>query len=60
MSNLDLTNEEKINQDLYIVYEICREGSLYMYSKTYGVDYIFTTKQLKGVLAHLKKTWCKI
>lgn len=55
MSKWDMTNEEKINQDLYIVYEICSNGSLYMYSKNYGVDYIFTTKQLKGVLAHLKK-----
>ena len=23
--------------------------------KNYGTDYIFTTKQLKGVLAHLKR-----
>lgn len=55
MSKWDITNEERLKQDLYIVYEICLDGSKYLYSKTFGVDYIFTTKQLKGVLAHLKR-----
>ena len=52
---MSFKHDERLTQDLYIVYEICRNGDRYMYSKNYGVDYIFTTKQLRGVLAHLKR-----
>ena len=52
---MNFKHDERLTQDLYIVYEICRNGDRYMYSKNYGVDYIFTTKQLRGVLAHLKR-----
>ena len=52
---MSFKHDERLTQDLYIVYEICRNGDRYMYSKNYGTDYIFTTKQLKGVLAHLKR-----
>ena len=52
---MSFEHDERLTQDLYIVYEICRNGDRYMYSKNYGVDYIFTTKQLRGVLAHLKR-----
>lgn len=52
---MSFKHDERLTQDLYIVYEICRNGDRYMYSKNCGTDYIFTTKQLKGVLAHLKR-----
>lgn len=52
---MSFKHDERLTQDLYIVYEICRNGDRYMYSKNFGVDYIFTTKQLRGVLAHLKR-----
>ena len=52
---MSFKHDERLTQDLYIVYEICLNGDRYMYSKNYGVDYIFTTKQLRGVLAHLKR-----
>lgn len=43
------------NEDLYIVYVECLNGSKYLYSKNHNVDYIFTYRQLKSVLAHLKR-----
>lgn len=52
---MSFKHDERLTQDLYIVYQICNNGDRYMYSKNYGVDYIFTTKQLRGVLAHLKR-----
>lgn len=52
---MSFKHDERLTQDLYIVYEICSNGDRYMYSKNFGVDYIFTTKQLRGVLAHLKR-----
>ena len=44
---MSFKHDERLTQDLYIVYEICLNGDRYMYSKNYGVDYIFTTKQLR-------------
>lgn len=52
---MSFKHDERLTQDLYIVYQICHNGDRYMYSKNFGVDYIFTTKQLRGVLAHLKR-----
>lgn len=52
---MSFKHDERLTQDLYIVYQICLNGDRYMYSKNCGVDYIFTTKQLRGVLAHLKR-----
>ena len=52
---MSFKHDERLTQDLYIVYQICLNGDRYMYSKNFGVDYIFTTKQLRGVLAHLKR-----
>ena len=52
---MSFKHDERLTQDLYILYQICNNGDRYMYSKNYGVDYIFTTKQLRGVLAHLKR-----
>ena len=42
---MSFKHDERLTQDLYIVYQICNNGDRYMYSKNYGVDYIFTTKQ---------------